>query len=86
MSVPGADGIRARIDAVDDALVGLLAERAALVAELWAAKAAAGVGVRDPAREADVYARLRARAEAAGLDADAVERVFRAIVGVDLRR
>lgn len=86
MSVPGAEAIRARIDAVDDAIVALLAERAALVAEMWAAKAAAGVGVKDPAREADVYARLRTRAEAAGLDGDKVERVFRGVVGVDLRR
>jgi chorismate mutase len=76
---------RARIDALDDALVALLAERAAVVADLWAAKGAHGEPVRDAAREAAVYARLRTRARAAGLEPDAVEAVFRAIVGARLR-
>ncbi len=79
------DEARARIDAIDDAIVALLAERAARVDALWRHKAATGVPVKDPAREAAVFARLRARAEAVGLDPQAVERVFRAIVGARLR-
>ena len=65
------DRLRAGIDEVDDAIVALLARRAALVGELWEAKLAAGVGVRDPEREAAVFARLRAAAATAGLDPEA---------------
>lgn len=79
------DALRARLDAVDDALLALLAERAALVGALWAHKDAAGHARLDPAREAEIVARLRVRAAALGLDPEAVESVLRTIVGVDLR-
>lgn len=72
---------RARIDALDDAIVDLLAERAGVVATLWAQKRAAGIPVRDPAREAEIFARVRQRAVERGLDPDRVEAVFRAVVG-----
>jgi chorismate mutase len=76
---------RARIDALDDAIVALLADRAAEVAALWEAKAAAGDAVIDAPREAAVYARLRTVAADAGLAPEAVEAVFRTIVGAKLR-
>lgn len=76
--------LRAQIDEVDDAIVGLLAARATLVAALWKAKAEAGVDVRDPEREEAVFARLRAAAATAGLDPGAVDEVFRGIVGAPL--
>jgi chorismate mutase len=72
---------RARLDAVDDALLALLAERAALVAELAAWKADTGRPFRDPAREDEAHARLRAVALARGLDPDAVGAVFRQVIG-----
>jgi chorismate mutase len=76
---------RARIDALDDAIVALLAARAAEVAALWEAKGAAGDAVHDAPREAAVYSRLRTTAADAGLAPDAVEAVFRTIVGARLR-
>lgn len=72
---------RATIDALDEALVALLAERAAVVRAVWHDKAQAGLGRHDAAREAEIYARVRERAAAAGLDPDAVEAVFRQVVG-----
>ncbi len=72
---------RARIDALDDAILDLLAERAALVDALWIDKRAAGIAVRDPAREAEIFERVRARALVLGLDPARVEQVFRAVVG-----
>jgi chorismate mutase len=77
-------GLRARIDEVDDAIVALLAARATLVGALWHAKAEAGVDVKDPEREEAVFARLRAAAATAGLDPEAVDEVFRGIVGAAL--
>jgi chorismate mutase len=76
---------RDQIDRIDDAIVDLLARRAAIVAELWERKRAAGVAIRDPERERAIVERLRARASAAGLDPEAVEGVFRGIIGRDLR-
>lgn len=55
-------GLRARIDAVDDDLVELLVERWTLAAEAGATKRTAGLPVRDAAREAEILARVRARA------------------------
>ncbi len=72
---------RARIDAIDRALVALLAERAACVARLWHEKAAQGVPRHDAAREAAIFAAVRDEATASGVDPDAVEAVFRRIVG-----
>lgn len=77
---------RADIDAIDDALLDLMARRAALVAELWAGKAARGEPLHDASREAAVIERLRHRAEAMHLDADAVEATFRTLLGRVPRR
>lgn len=76
--------LRAQVDEVDDALVELLAARATVVGALWNAKQEAGVDVKDPEREAAVFARLRAAAAASGLEPSAVYEVFRGIVGVPL--
>lgn len=82
----GLEEGRARLDAIDAALVELLAERAAVVAELAAWKAARGRGFRDPAREAETLARVRALAREHGLDEAAVAAVFAAVVGRRLER
>lgn len=75
---------RKALDALDDRLVELLAERAALVKDLWALKRRHQVERVDPAREAAVIARLTARATARGLDPRAVAEVLRAVVGKQL--
>lgn len=72
---------RAEIDRIDLAILDLLAERDAAVAALWAEKDAAARPRHDPAREAELFARLRAAAAERGLDPDAIEAVFRRIVG-----
>jgi chorismate mutase len=78
------DQLRAAIDQLDDRMVELLAERAAIVATLWTLKQAHGEPLRDPRREEVMRARLSAAAQARGLDATAVLRVFAAIIGEPL--
>ncbi|NUT96417.1 MAG: chorismate mutase [Saccharothrix sp.] len=74
------DEVRAGIDAIDAELVRLLAERQGLV------KAAAAFkkdedAVRAPDRVAQVIAKVRARAEEAGLAPEVAEAVWRAMIG-----
>jgi isochorismate pyruvate lyase len=71
--------VRAEIDRIDGALIGLLAERAAYVrraGELKRTEAEA----RAPARVEAVIARVRERAETAGLSPDVAERTWRAMI------
>jgi chorismate mutase len=67
--------LRAQVEAVDDRLISLIAERLRLARAIGAMKRAAGQPVTDPAREAAVVAR------AAGLarDADIPEEEIRAL-------
>lgn len=71
---------RASIDAVDHALVELLARRRALVAELFAQKQRLGLPLVDPAREARLLAERAAFAEERGVPAALAERIMRAIL------
>jgi chorismate mutase/prephenate dehydratase len=70
---------RASIDAIDEAIVALLGERAELALRAGRAKRATGQPIYCAAREADVVARVSA-ADAGPLDGDAVARVFEAIM------
>ncbi len=72
---------RDELDRIDNAILALLGERGRVVAELWHQKGAAGMPTMDAERERSIFARLRAQAIQAGMDADAVERVFRQVVG-----
>jgi len=76
---------RAALDRIDDAILVLLAERDEVVAALWADKVAQGVPLRDVAREAELFARVRSNAQERGMDPDAVEAVYRTFVGRRLR-
>ncbi len=69
--------MRASIDAVDHALVNLLAERRLLVAEIFAYKRRHGLALVDPEREAHLLAERTAFAEARGVPAMLAARVFR---------
>jgi cyclohexadienyl dehydratase len=60
-----------------DHLLDLIARRLALMPAVARAKAARGLPIEDPEREAKVVAGVRARARAAGLDAATVESLFR---------
>jgi len=75
---------RKDLDAIDDRLVDLLAERAAAVKGIWELKRRHRVEQLDPAREAAVLARLTERAKARGLDPAAVAEVLEAVVGKKL--
>ncbi len=73
------DEVRVEIDRIDGALIGLLAERAAYVrraGELKRTEAEA----RAPARVDAVIARVRTRAEAAGLSPEVAEQTWRAMI------
>ncbi len=72
-------GIRARMDALDTALVALLNERTGLAVRVSRLKRAAGLPLRTPAREEVVLDQVR-RATAGPLPPASVERIFRAIL------
>ena len=79
------DELRVAIDATDDQLLELLAERGELVRAAWARKQAEGLERLDVAREAQVLTRLRARSAVLGLDPADVERIWREILRVRSR-
>lgn len=72
--------MRASIDALDHALVNLLAERRALVAEIFAFKRHHGLGLVDAERESALLAERTAFAEARGVPAILATRVFQDIL------
>lgn len=78
--------LRAVIDDADERLLQALADRSRAVRALWAWKAAQGLPQQDPQREAAMRARLLARAEALGLEPDAVDHVLVEIIGRRLFR
>ncbi len=81
------DAIRARIDALDTEMLGLVEERASLARDVAAAKAAAGESGRfglKPGRETAVLRRLLAMPREAASDA-VIVRVWREMIGESLR-
>lgn len=82
---PGRDPlatVRRRIDDVDDRLAELLEERALLTAAAQQLKPVGGHAGRDPDREAEIVARMAARAPHLG--PDALARIMHAVIGVAL--
>ena len=77
---------RTRIDAINERVVELLAERQSIVDELCALKADAGAAVRDPEREAELLAHVRAAADEAGLPPDLAETLFEEILAHSVER
>jgi chorismate mutase len=86
---PGAPqelaAVRAEIEAVDAAIVDALARRLSLARDVRAVKTRAGQPVLDPAREADVIARVGAMARHAGLPEDEVRALYWRIVAMSRR-
>jgi len=74
--------LREAIERVDDALIGLLAERQSLARRVGETKRAAGLAVVDPGREAGVVRRAAERARCAGLPPDAVRELFRRMIAL----
>jgi len=71
---------RNHIDVLDQELVGLLARRTELVLRAGRAKAELNLPVHDPERETSQLQARRTWADEAGLDAQGVEEVFRAVL------
>jgi chorismate mutase/prephenate dehydrogenase len=76
----GLEELRRDIDALDEQLVNLLAQRHQRVQRVVALKRAQHIPVYHPAREEDLISQRRAQAARVGLDADHVEELFRSIL------
>ncbi|HSM61024.1 MAG TPA: chorismate mutase [Longimicrobiales bacterium] len=74
------EALRARVQEVDRALVGLIGERRALVLEIGRVKEALGLPVLDPPQEARVVRRAAEMAREAGVDDEAVRDVLWRII------
>lgn len=72
--------VRRAIDGLDDRLIALLAERQGLIDRATEIKAGAGISATTHARIAAMIASVRARAEAAGLEADIAEAIWRSMI------
>ncbi len=77
---------RARIDEINERVVELLAERQAIVDALCELKADADRTVRDPEREAELLAHVRAVADEAGLPPTLAETLFEEILAHSVER
>lgn len=77
--------IRDQIEALDRALIELIAERVRLARCVGAAKRASGLPTLDPAREAAVVRRAGAVARELGLDDEAVRYIFWHLIGLSRR-
>ncbi|MEZ5685007.1 MAG: chorismate mutase [Paracoccaceae bacterium] len=72
--------LRAEIDALDARLIELMAARTRLIDRAAQLKPHENMPARIPARVEDVVAKVRARADAAGMDADLAERLWREMI------
>ena len=72
--------LRREIDAIDEQLVNLLAERRQRVQKVIALKQAKNLPVYHPSREEDLISKRREQASLAGLDPDHVEELFRSVL------
>jgi chorismate mutase/GNAT superfamily N-acetyltransferase len=75
-------GLRRRIDAIDERLAALLAERAAATADVQRHKAVPGAAGRDPEREAEIARRMAAVAP--NLGEDRLRRIMDVVITVSL--
>lgn len=76
--------LRVRLSAIDDQILGLAAERAALARQIGQAKQATGRATRDHTREATVLERARDRASDLGLPPDLAEQLLRPLIDTAL--
>jgi len=73
------DGIRKRIDELDDALLRVFSERAQLALDIGQVKKELGLPVYDPQREKEIFARVKAQ-NPGPLDDEAIVRLFERVV------
>ena len=79
------DSLRARIDDIDESLLALLADRQAVSREIGRYKKEHGIAIVQAARWDEVMTSVLERAEALGLPADTVRRIFTAIHAASVR-
>lgn len=72
--------LREKIDATDERIVALLAERQSVVEDVVALKKANNLPIYHPAREEDLIYKRRKQGEQAGLNPDYIEELYRAII------
>lgn len=77
---PGLEELRRSIDAIDEQIVALLAQRHTTVQQVVALKTAQRLPVYHPSREEDLISQRRDQAAKAGLDADHIEELYRSIL------
>jgi isochorismate pyruvate lyase len=71
---------RAKIDALDAQIVGLLGQRFDVIRDVAKLKAEHGIAPILPYRVEEVVSHARARAEKAGVDPELVEKIYRIII------
>jgi chorismate mutase len=82
---PSLAEVRAEIEAVDVAIVNAIAHRMTLARAVREVKTRAGQPVLDPAREADVAARVGAHARHAGLPEDDIRALYWRLIAMTRR-
>ena len=80
------EDLRAVIDGIDDDLVALLAARQACIDRAVAIKSAEGLPAHIPERVREVLDRVRARADAAGLDPELAVLIWRSLIDWSILR
>lgn len=78
--------LRAQIDAIDTAVVDMLAQRTAYIDRAIALKPAEGLPARTHDRVAQVVENVRTKAVQAGWDADLAEVIWRALIEWSIAR
>lgn len=77
--------LRGEIERIDQALVGLIAERIDLARSIGEAKKAAGLPTLDPAREAQLLRRVGGLAREAGLEPEELRSIFWQLISMTRR-
>ena len=72
--------LRAQLDALDESLLGIVAQRCKLARELGEVKQSVGLPLRDPVREAAVVRRAATIARAHGVHDERVRQLFSVLI------
>lgn len=78
---PKIGGLREQLDEVDSGIVGLIARRGRIIADIASAKEHSGTAVQDADRERQVLAGVESVAMELGVSASLVRRIFRELIG-----
>lgn len=76
---PGLEDLRTKIDAIDQTILGLLAERVRVVIDVGEYKRERGLPIYDPERERSILDRI-ARAAPIPLDEETARNIFDRII------